>query len=140
MRVAAVDANGRAGAVDLNVDATLVEGKALKLSAIVLGAIQDGALNPKLQFGTEPSAVAYVEIYGTAPGTLSARFEVAVSASRQMLAPIEAQVRRLGTDDTHAAQAIIPIASLPAGDALIRAIVSVNGTPAAQITRTLRKQ
>jgi hypothetical protein len=140
LRVAATDANGHAGAVDVNVDARLVEGKALKLSSIVLGAIQDGALSPRLQFGAEPSAVAYLEIYGTAAGTLSARFEIATSAPGAALPPVEAQVRRMTSDDAHSAQALIPVATLPAGDTLIRAVVSINGTPAAQVTRTLRKQ
>jgi hypothetical protein len=57
MRVAAVDAVGRAGAVDTNVIAELVDAPPVKLSGMVLGVSDaSGAFSPRLQFAGDPGA------------------------------------------------------------------------------------
>jgi hypothetical protein len=64
LRVAAVDAAGRAGAADYRFDANLTPVGPLSLGALVLGLSRDGEMFPKLEFSSEPSALASFEIYG----------------------------------------------------------------------------
>src|SRR5205085_5725345 len=80
LRVAAVDSAGRAGAVDYELDARLIEAGPLKLSTMALGVVRDGQFAPALEFRGEAAAVAYLEIYGSAKaGSLSASLEIAAA-------------------------------------------------------------
>jgi hypothetical protein len=65
LRVAATDTAGRAGAADIEVVAETVAAGPLKLSSLVLGVSREGRFQPRLQFSTEPVAIAYLEIFGS---------------------------------------------------------------------------
>src|SRR5207249_10780268 len=55
LRVAAIDADGRAGAAEDDVDATLTPAGPLSLGSLVLGVSRNGATEPRLEFGSEPT-------------------------------------------------------------------------------------
>jgi len=140
MRVAATDAAGRSGTVDIDVKAELTGADALKLSSLVLGVAEAGKFAGRLQFYTEPTAVAYLEIYGVAKGALSADLELADTENGP--ASVSGAMRITGgaSDDRHVALGGIPIGALPPGDIVVRAIVSIDGKPVGRVTRTLRKE
>jgi hypothetical protein len=140
MRVAATDAAGRSGTVDIALKAELTDAGALKLSSLVLGVAEEGKFAGRLQFDTEPTAVAYLEIYGAMKGALSADLELAETENGP--ASVSGAMRITGgaSDDRHVALGGIPIGSLPPGDIVVRAIVSVDGKPVGRVTRTLRKE
>jgi hypothetical protein len=74
MRAAATDAGGRSGTADFEVVAELVQAGPLQLSGLVLG-LSRGGFAPRMQFSTEPVALAYFEISGkvqTVPVSVSA--------------------------------------------------------------------
>ena len=78
LRVAALDAAGRAGTADYLVDATLGSAGPLKLSALMLGVSNNGTVRPALEFTSEPAAIASLEIYGEREGKpIAATLEVA---------------------------------------------------------------
>jgi hypothetical protein len=139
LRVAATDASGAGGTVDTRIHAALEGTGAVKLSSLVLGSIIDGAFAGKLQFYDEPSAVAYVEIYGATKGNLSATLELADSEDGP--AAVSGAMKILGGpgDDRRIAMASIPLGSFPAGDMVVRATVSVDGAQVGRVTHTLRK-
>jgi hypothetical protein len=140
MRVAATDAAGRSGTVDIDLKAELTGADALKLSSLVLGVAEEGKFAGRLQFYTEPTAVAYLEIYGVAKGALSADLELAETENGP--ASVSGAMRITGgaSDDRHVALGGIPIGALPPGDIVVRAIVRVDGKPVGRMTRTLRKE
>ena len=140
MRVAATDGDGRSGTVDIDVKAELTGADALKLSSLVLGVAEAGKFAGRLQFYTEPTAVAYLEIYGVAKGALSADLELADTENGP--ASVSGAMRITGgaSDDRHVALGGIPIGALPPGDIVVRAIVSIDGKPVGRVTRTLRKE
>jgi hypothetical protein len=139
MRVAATDTTGRAGAVDSTLDVNLTGDGPLKLSSLVLGVADEGRFAGRLQFYDEPTAVAYLEIYGVPKGELSATLELADSEKGP--AAVRGAMRITGepSEDQHVALGGIPIGSLPPGDIIVRAIVSLDGTPVGTVSRTLRK-
>jgi len=139
MRVAATDAGGRAGTVDSALDVKLSGDGPLKLSSLVLGVAVEGRFSGRLQFYDEPTAVAYLEIYGVPNGELSATLELAERADGP--AAVSGAMRITGepSDDQHVALGGIPIGSLPPGDIIVRAVVSLDGTPVGTVSRTLRK-
>jgi hypothetical protein len=139
VRVAATDAAGRGGTVDTDMDVALVSAGPLKLSSLVLGVAEEGRFAGRLQFDTEPTAVAYLEIYGVVTGALSADLELADTENGP--ASVRGAMRITGeaSDDRHVALGGIPIGSLPPGDIVVRAVVSIDGKPIGRVTRTLRK-
>jgi hypothetical protein len=139
MRVAATDAAGRSGTVDVDLKAELTGADTLKLSSLVLGVAEEGKFAGRLQFYAEPTAVAYLEIYGVTKGALSADLELAESENGP--ASVSGAMRITGgaSDDRHVALGGIPISSLLPGDIVVRAIVSLDGKPVGRVVRTLRK-
>ncbi len=62
LRVAAMEAPGRAGAADVEVSAGLTDAGPLKMSALLLGLSREGGFRPRLEFSTEATALAYMEL------------------------------------------------------------------------------
>lgn len=137
LRVAATDASGRAGTVDIdNFSATLVEAGPIKLGDLVLGRMGQSGLSPAMQFGAEAEAIAIVELYGRPAGGLRMYVEVIGSPE-----PIQMPLSPAATNeqDKFLLSAKLPIGSLKPGDYTVRAVVAVEGQPEGVITTTLRK-
>ena len=85
----------------------------------------------------EPTAVAYLEIYNARPSAnVHVTLELVSSVEGAALAKIPAQ---MSAGQTHTAIGQIPLGPLPPGDTLVRALVTVDGSPVGQTVRTLRK-
>jgi hypothetical protein len=139
LRVAAVDATGRSGTADYDVDAELAQTGALRLSSIVLGLARDGGFVPKLQFAGEPVAIGYMEMHGAAPGArLSAALELADTLNGPSRLAVPLVIKSSG-ENRYIASGALPIGGLPPGDYVVRAIVGLEGQPATRVVRTLRK-
>jgi hypothetical protein len=102
--------------------------------------VSEGRLVPRLQFGNERVAVAYLELFEL-PGnaTAAVTFELAATINGPALASVPGALTPTATGDRRAATAQLPIGSLPAGDYAVRAIVNMAGQPAGRVVRTLRK-
>jgi hypothetical protein len=139
MRVAATDAAGRAGAVDSVLDVKLIGDGPLTLSSLVLGVAEEGRFAGRMQFYDEPTAVAYLEIYGVPKGELSAELQLAGLEGGPPAVRGAMRITGEPSEDQHVALGGIPIGALPPGDLVVRAIVSLDGVPVGAVTRTLRK-
>jgi hypothetical protein len=105
----------------------------------VLGLSRNGAFQPRLQFTTEPVALAYLELYGGTPGTrLSAIVEVAQNVESPALLTTPLALEASGEEGRYLATGAVAIGALPAGDFVVRAVVGVEGQPAGRVYRTLR--
>jgi VWFA-related protein len=139
LRVAATDTAGRVGAADIEVVAETVNAGPLKLSSLVLGVSREARFQPRLQFSTEPVAIAYLDIFGsnvTAP--VGAIIEVLTTAGAPLV------TNRLSLEATQdqgrfRATGAVPIGALPPGDYIARAVVMVEGHPAGVVFRAFRK-
>ena len=139
LRVAATDATGRAGTVDSALDAQLTGDGPLKLSSLVLGVAEDGRFAGRMQFYDEPTAVAYLEIYGVPKGELTAELQLAGTEGGPAAVRGAMRITGEASDDQRVALGGIPIGQLPPGDVLVRAVVSLDGRPIGAASRTLRK-
>jgi hypothetical protein len=140
VRLAATDATGRSGTADFPLQAQLTPLATFRTSALMLGVAQNNAFAPKLQFGTEPAAVAVLEIYGVPKSAaVTARLELAESDQGAPLANATTNVGQGPGDDGRTAFGGFAIAGLQPGDYLLRAIVTVDGKEAGRATRILRK-
>jgi hypothetical protein len=141
VRVAAVDSTGRAGTTDYELKVEVPRADPLKLSTLVLGTQpQGGGFAPRLDFSNEPVAIALLEIYGVPKGgNVTVDLDVVSTAEGTALATAQTTVSPGKSEDTRTAYGGFSIASLPAGDYLLRAVVSLDGKPVGKVVRTLRK-
>jgi VWFA-related protein len=140
LRVAATDTTGRGGTVDYQVNAELAPAGPLALSSIMLGLSRPNGFVPRLVFGPEPVALAYLEVYGApADSPVSIVMELATSVDGPPMLRIPGAVGNVRRDSQRIATGAIPIATLKPGDYVIRAVVQAEGEPAGRVVGTLRK-
>ncbi len=139
LRVAAIDTTGRSGTTDYDLEAEIVQTGPLRLSSLILGLSREGRFTPRLVFGSEPVAIAYVEMYGVAPGTrLAAGVELAGSLNGPALVTLPMAIEAAG-EARYTATGAVPIGSLPPGDYVVRAMIGIDGQAITRVVRTLRK-
>ncbi len=141
VRVAATDASGRAGTVDISTAAEVAAAGALKMSGLVLGVAPKGVFAPRLQFQAgDEQAIGYVEIYGVAKdANVGVVYELAESEGGPAIANAPAQLSNGPTEDTRIAFGGFGIGPMEPGDLLMRAVVTLDGKPLGRVTRTVRK-
>lgn len=140
LRVAATDAEGRTGTADFDLAAELVPAGPLAVSSVMVGLSRGGGFSPRLVFGTEPVALAYMEIYGDTNGApVSIALEIATTPNGPAALSIPGAVADTRATDRRIATAAIPIGGLPPGDYIVRAVISMEGHPAGRVSRTIRK-
>ena len=141
MRVAVVDVMGRSGTVDQEVKVDLEKGDgAIQFSTPMLGMPFNGSFAPKLAYRAEPSALGYVEIYGTSKtAAVTATVELATSSTGPATATAPARVGQPTADGRRIILGEIPIASVKPGEYVVRFNVTVDGKPAGTVMKTLRK-
>jgi len=107
----------------------------------VIGTQQQGAgFAPRLQFTNEPVAIGLLEIYGVPRGaTVSVDLDVVATPQGDPLATAPTQIGTGNGEDARLAIGGFSIASLPPGDYLMRATVTLDGKPVGKVVRTLRK-
>jgi hypothetical protein len=138
LRVAATSADGRTGTADYDLDAELASAGPLSLSSMVLG-LWRGSFVPRLQFGAEPVALAYFEIYGDTSVPIAVSAELATTPDGPANLTIPGAIREFSNREFRFALIAVPIGSLPPGDYIVRGVVTMEGQPAGRVSRTLRK-
>ena len=109
LRVAAIDSSGRSGAADYEVTAEIAQSGPLKLSSLVLGLSRAGGFSPRLQFTTEPLAIAYIELEGAPAGArLSAALEVSQSMNGPALVTVPLTIGNTG-NNRYSATGSVPL-------------------------------
>jgi hypothetical protein len=140
LRVAATDAAGRLGTIDLDVSTVLTQGGPMTMSSMVIGPLPSESFVPRLEFASEPAVACYFELYGVPKnGILEARFELAQSVDGPPLAGLQGTIRTGVTSNSRIVSAPMRITDIPPGDTLVRAIVLLDGKEVGRVVRTLRK-
>lgn len=140
LRVAATDAGGRSGTADYELVAELLSAGPLSMSSLVLGLSRAGTFTPRTQFGAEPVALGYLEIYGRAESGVSVAAEIAQSPDGPAIgASVPGAIKAIPGQDRFIATVAIPIGGLSPGDYVVRVRVAASGQPAGRVSRTLRK-
>jgi hypothetical protein len=139
LRVAALDANGRAGVAEDSVTADLVTVGPLSLGGLMLGLSRPEGVKLQLEFHTEPVAIASFDIYGgTAGQKIGAALEVARDADGPPLVSVPLTLSR--ADDTRVtATGAVPLGALQPGDYVVRGVIRLEDGTTGRVLRTLRK-
>jgi VWFA-related protein len=134
----AVSEGDRVGSIEHAVHATLVDLGELRLSELMVGGPSDTSnlLRPTVghtvSFG---SLQAYLEAYGGHLDQVEVKYEVATRADSPALIDVVPRPRLAGPDRALFTE-MIPVARLPAGDYVLRALVTSSGEPLKTLTRT----
>jgi len=140
VRAVLTDAAGRRGSADYELDAALTPAGPLRLSSLVAGLSRDGRFVPRLEFGSEASAMVQLEIYGGSAGSaIGALLEVSDAPAGKTLVAAPLVLEATGQSDRVIARGSIPIGALPPGDFVVRATIEPQGHPAGRVLRTIRK-
>jgi hypothetical protein len=139
LRVAAIDSTGRAGVTEETIEAGLVSVGPLSLGSLMLGVSRGGSATPLLEFGSEPTAMAYFDIYGGDAGlALSARLELARDTEGAAVVTLPLALTRAGASRV-VASGTLPLGAQPAGDYVVRGGVRLESGETGRVFRTLRK-
>ena len=139
VRAAAIDAAGRPGAAEMDLDVGLTQVGDLSLGSLLLGASRDGVTSLQLEFASELTARASFDIYGGATGQrLSATLEVSRTFDGPAMAAVPLALTR--ADDTRVvATGTVPVGALAPGDYVVRGIIRLDDGTTGRVVRTLRK-
>ena len=141
LRVAAIADDGRMGAVDYEFRTDLAGAGPLKSGDLMLGQMREAMFAPQIDFSDEPAATVYLQVYGRpAEGqTATVTVELGAAADGPAKLSVPAEISRTRDADRWVAIARLPLASLPPGDHVIRAVIRVGDTTGT-VVRTLRKR
>ena len=143
IKLAVVDDAGRAGSVEHTVQARLTPAGQIHLTDLLLGEEASGSsLTPSVSADFNGDLLrGYVEFRSEAPevlGAASVALEIASSAQGRALQSVQAQVEQQTqpSESRRIAEAVVPIALLPPGDYVARAVVTVAGQRVGQVARS----
>ena len=140
LRIGAIDASGRYGVIDDTIMVELTPAGDLTMSGLSLGVSRSAGFQPRLEFSTEASAIAHLELYGGLAGTpVGAVFEISESTDGAPLFRVPGAISPTPDDDRYTVTGAIPVGMLPPGDYVIRAIVGAQGKSSGRVLRTLHK-
>ena len=143
LRVVAVDAAQRRGAVDYEFAARLTGGAPVTFGSLMVGSNEQGRFRARLLFepGVE-TLTGYTEFYGTLPSgsSVTAKFEIAGSADGPALSSAAGVIQATSVASRFIVTGDVPAAGIGPGDHLLRAVISVNDKPVGRILRTFRKK
>jgi len=139
IRVAALDKDGRPGVAEADIDARLTTVGTLSLSSLLLGVSRATGFSPRLEFGSEPSALASFDLYGvTGTERVNATLEVAATLDGPALLRVPLALTRK-SDTQASAIGPVPLGALPPGDYVVRGIIRFEDGTTGRVVRTLRK-
>jgi hypothetical protein len=140
LKFAALDEQGRLGSVEHRFDARLRTGGPFRYGDMMLAeGMLEGALQPKIEPVVAGNAViVYTELYASDAARFegaTVRFEVAPGPNADALLSAEGLLAATSAPGRQTARAEFPLATLPAGEYVLRAVVSVSGRPVARLTK-----
>ena len=139
VRAAAIDAAGRPGAAELEIDAGLTQVGELTLGSLLLSVSRGGVSSLQLEFGSELTARASFDIYGGTEGQrLSATLEISRTLDGPAMATVPLALSR-ADDSRVVATGTVPLGALAPGDYVVRGIIRLENGTSGRVVRTLRK-
>ncbi len=138
LRIAAVDAAGRGGALEMPISAGIRRAGELQLSDVLVGTGDPFA--PMLQLRAGDPLVSAIELYSAEPGRFqnaAVTFEVRTAPTAPPVATTAAALKATDAERRQIAQAILPTSQWPAGEYQVSAIVRAAGQIVGKVSGTI---
>lgn len=140
VRVAAGDALGRSGAVDVLLDARLTDVGPLQVSSLMAGRLANGAFQPRLDFAGEDEVTGFLELYNVPllAGVPTVTLELAATPDGPAIASADAGVAATAAADRRISRGTVAIPAGTAPGALfLRARILLDGKQLGAVTRAI---
>jgi VWFA-related protein len=140
VRVAAGDALGRIGGVDVPLDARLTAAPPLDVSSLMTGQLANGRFQPRLDFAGLKEVTGLIELYNVPllAGVPAVRLELAATPESPALASADAVVATTPAADRRIARGTVAIPSTaPPGQLILRAQILLDGKVVGTVTRAI---
>ncbi|TAK18815.1 MAG: VWA domain-containing protein [Acidobacteria bacterium] len=142
VRVAATDALGRHGAVDVMLDAALAAAPPLQVSSLLPGRLENGNFQPRLDFEGARDITGLIELYNVPllAGVPTARLELAATPTGPAIATAEMAIATATPADRRIARGTVAIpADAPAGNLVLRAQILLDGKVVGTVVRAVKR-
>ena len=142
VRVAAGDALGRSGAVDVVIDARLTNAGPLQVSSLMPGRLANGGFQPRLDFSGLAEITGFVELYNVPllAGVPAVRLELADTPDGPAIATADATIGITAVSDRRIARGTVAIPlTAGSGNLILRAQVLLDGKVVGTVTRAVRR-
>ena len=138
LRVAALDADGRVGVVDVPIAAGLRVAGDLQMSDLIVGIAEDGKLQPRARIPKGQPLSALIELMSGNPARLAAAravFEVIPAGTAEPVRRVLMAARTGGADSILLNGAEIATTDLPAGRYTASVVATLDGQAVGRVTR-----
>lgn len=136
LRGAIVDAEGRAGSVELPITVGMRQAGEYQFSDLIVGTLADG-FTPTSRIGP-PSATTLLELYTADPARFDGvTIDLELKNGDATLATGTARLAKVSSEHQRVAQGTLKVPELGAGAYQVIAIVKRNGQPVAHLARTV---
>jgi hypothetical protein len=142
VRVAAADALGRTGAVDVPLDARLIDAPPLQASSLMTGRIANGGFQPRLDFAGATEVTGFIELYNVPllAGSPAVTLELAATPDGPAIASADAAMAATATADRRIARGTVAIpGGSPSGDLVLRARILLDGKVVGTVFRAIKR-
>jgi VWFA-related protein len=141
VRVAAGDALGRSGAVDVMIDARLSDASPLQVSSLMPGHLANGGFQPRLDLAGLPEVTGFVEIYNVPllAGVPSVILELAETPDGPAIASAPAAIASTAAADRRIARGTVAFPAGAPGRLLLRARILLDGKLVGTVTRPISR-
>jgi VWFA-related protein len=139
IKLAVIDPKGRAGSVERTFEAKLSSAGQLRMGDLMLAEVVGRAARPSVDGRINAETLmAYAEVYSDAEPQLqgaTVRIEIGKTEGDRALESSDLRFTDRKFVGKRAAEGAVPIATLPAGDYVARAVFSVDGNRVGSISR-----
>ncbi len=143
VKLAVVDEEGKRGSVERTVEARLTAAGQIRMTDLLLGDDSAGGLHPTVSAQFSGSMLhGYFELRSEAPQLLESAMVMLEVAQSENGRAIDSEPVRLQPPDAvptrRIAEGTVPIAILPPGEYVARAVITVAGRKTGEVTRPFR--
>lgn len=141
VRVAAGDALGRSGAVDVMLDAKLTDAAPLQVSSLMPGRLENGAFRPQLDFAGLNEITGFIEVYNVPllAGVPSVTLELAATADGPAIASAQAAVATTPAADRRIARGTVAVPASAPSSMVLRARILLDGKLVGTVLRSITR-
>ncbi len=141
VRVAASDALGRNGAVDVMIDARLTDASPLQVSSLMPGRLANGSFQPRLDFAGLNEITGFIELYNVPllAGVAAVRLELAETPDGPAIATADAGIGTTAMSDRRIARGTIAFPVSAPANLTLRARILLDGKVVGTVSRAIRR-
>ena len=137
LRVAAVDADDRAGVIEVPITAGFQEADGTRFGDLLIGVTDQGELEPRRRIAQSEAMTAMLELTGDVSGDVRGTLQLVRSGTAQSAVSVPLSKRPGASGGPAILQASVPLAAVTPGRYTASAALSSGGQPLTRVSRVI---